>query len=327
MLLKFALILGVDFMENITFDGICPKNLLSGLNGASATAGHVSQSANEEDGKRKTRFTGSLTTNKEEEEENSLLSSSDDQLDGNVCGRVRRSDPAADNSSMSATRSTSSSSTSSSRCNGKNGCGSSHRELSGTESENHNLPVHNRHPCAVIHEQHVVASDHRKGSASQVTAPEAGGCDSHQQQQQSCTCCCHLHRDGQSYWNSDPDAYQYQTGAFAHFSVTSMHPATASAYTDYDSMLKRLHGFQFDVILGADGRRNTLSDHFPRKEFRGRLAIAITANFVNTHTLTEAQIPEISGISFIYNQQLFRYVTSGICSTMIQSLSQEEVAA
>ena len=38
--------------------------------------------------------------------------------------------------------------------------------------------------------------------------------------------------------------------------------------------------FEFDVLIGADGKRNTLKG-FKRKEFRGKLAIAITANFLN----------------------------------------------
>ena len=38
--------------------------------------------------------------------------------------------------------------------------------------------------------------------------------------------------------------------------------------------------YEFDVLIGADGKRNTLKG-FKRKEFRGKLAIAITANFIN----------------------------------------------
>ncbi|CAB1322957.1 unnamed protein product [Coregonus sp. 'balchen'] len=51
---------------------------------------------------------------------------------------------------------------------------------------------------------------------------------------------------------------------------------------------------EFDVIIGADGRRNTLAG-FRRKEFRGKLAIAITANFINRNTTAEAKVEEISG--------------------------------
>ncbi|XP_037622097.1 protein-methionine sulfoxide oxidase mical2b isoform X12 [Sebastes umbrosus] len=62
--------------------------------------------------------------------------------------------------------------------------------------------------------------------------------------------------------------------------------------------------FDFDVVIGADGRKNTL-DGFGRKEFRGKLAIAITANFVNRNTTAEARVEEISGVAFIFNQKFF----------------------
>ncbi|XP_056383918.1 F-actin-monooxygenase MICAL2 isoform X2 [Hyla sarda] len=66
-----------------------------------------------------------------------------------------------------------------------------------------------------------------------------------------------------------------------------------------------LSGYEFDVIIGADGRRNTLAG-FKRKEFRGKLAIAITANFVNRNTTAEAKVEEISGVAFIFNQKFFQ---------------------
>ncbi|XP_010879231.2 F-actin-monooxygenase MICAL2 isoform X2 [Esox lucius] len=65
-----------------------------------------------------------------------------------------------------------------------------------------------------------------------------------------------------------------------------------------------LADFEFDVVVGADGRRNTL-EGFKRKEFRGKLAIAITANFVNRNTTAEAKVEEISGVAFIFNQKFF----------------------
>ncbi|XP_053318435.1 F-actin-monooxygenase MICAL3 isoform X15 [Spea bombifrons] len=63
--------------------------------------------------------------------------------------------------------------------------------------------------------------------------------------------------------------------------------------------------YDFDVIIGADGRRNTLAG-FRRKEFRGKLAIAITANFINRHTTADAKVEEISGVAFIFNQKFFQ---------------------
>ncbi|KAM6464751.1 F-actin-monooxygenase MICAL2 isoform 4-T5 [Liasis olivaceus] len=66
-----------------------------------------------------------------------------------------------------------------------------------------------------------------------------------------------------------------------------------------------LSEFEFDVIIGADGRRNSL-EGFKRKEFRGKLAIAITANFINKNTTAEAKVEEISGVAFIFNQKFFQ---------------------
>jgi hypothetical protein len=53
---------------------------------------------------------------------------------------------------------------------------------------------------------------------------------------------------------------------------------------------------------------------FKRKEFRGKLAIAVTANFINRHTEAEARVEEISGVAFIFNQKFFKdlYEATGI---------------
>ncbi|KAI4880300.1 hypothetical protein NFI96_031726, partial [Prochilodus magdalenae] len=115
---------------------------------------------------------------------------------------------------------------------------------------------------------------------------------------------------------------------------------------------------QFQVVIGADGRRNTLPvpapsaddcttqddcngvvtrsgsgssgdafvlvemtnvwrhvvstkmSGFHRKEFRGKLAIAITANFINRNTTAEAKVEEISGVAFIFNQRFFQELRS-----------------
>ena len=45
---------------------------------------------------------------------------------------------------------------------------------------------------------------------------------------------------------------------------------------------------------------------FARNEFRGKLAIGITANFINRQTQEENKVPEISGVTFIFNQKFFR---------------------
>lgn len=67
------------------------------------------------------------------------------------------------------------------------------------------------------------------------------------------------------------------------------------------------------MLIGADGKRNTL-EGFKRKEFRGKLAIAITANFINKRTEAEARVEEISGVAFIFNQKFFKelYQETGI---------------
>ncbi len=67
--------------------------------------------------------------------------------------------------------------------------------------------------------------------------------------------------------------------------------------------------FDFDILIGADGKRNTLGG-FKRKEFRGKLAIAITANFINRNSNAEARVEEISGVAFIFNQKFFRDLNS-----------------
>ncbi|XP_064796065.1 protein-methionine sulfoxide oxidase mical3a-like isoform X1 [Oncorhynchus masou masou] len=74
-----------------------------------------------------------------------------------------------------------------------------------------------------------------------------------------------------------------------------------------------INQLQCDVVIGADGRRNTLPG-FRRKEFRGKLAIAITANFMNRNTTAEAKVEEISGVAFIFNQRFFQELrdTTGV---------------
>ena len=63
--------------------------------------------------------------------------------------------------------------------------------------------------------------------------------------------------------------------------------------------------FDFEVIVGTDGRRSSLPG-FEKRELRGKLALAITANFTNYGTREEAACSEISGVAFIFNQQFFK---------------------
>lgn len=67
--------------------------------------------------------------------------------------------------------------------------------------------------------------------------------------------------------------------------------------------------FQFDVFVSAGGG-SYLPEGFKRKELRGKLAIGITANFVNRNTAAEAQVEEISGVARIYNQKFFQELHS-----------------
>ncbi|RNA17229.1 hypothetical protein BpHYR1_005157, partial [Brachionus plicatilis] len=60
----------------------------------------------------------------------------------------------------------------------------------------------------------------------------------------------------------------------------------------------------FDAVVGADGRRNSLPG-FLRREFRGRLAIGITVNFVNYNTPDEQKVAERGGVAFIFDQKFF----------------------
>ncbi|XP_050390831.1 F-actin-monooxygenase MICAL3 [Patella vulgata] len=62
--------------------------------------------------------------------------------------------------------------------------------------------------------------------------------------------------------------------------------------------------YEFNTVIGADGKRYGLKG-FKRKEFRGKLAIAITANFVNKRTKCDALVPEICGLSYLYDQAFF----------------------
>ena len=73
----------------------------------------------------------------------------------------------------------------------------------------------------------------------------------------------------------------------------------------FDPPSHPLNKFDFDIIVGADGRRSALKG-FKGKEFRGKLAIGITVNFMNRNTKEEARVEEISGVAFIFNQQFFQ---------------------
>ena len=62
--------------------------------------------------------------------------------------------------------------------------------------------------------------------------------------------------------------------------------------------------YNYDMILAADGKQNSLPG-FRTKEFRAKLALAITVNFVNHNTKQESSVPEISGVAYVYRQDFF----------------------
>lgn len=60
----------------------------------------------------------------------------------------------------------------------------------------------------------------------------------------------------------------------------------------------------YNAIIAADGKQKSLPGfHF--NQFRAQLALAITVNFVNRNTQQENTTDEISGVSFVYNQEFF----------------------
>uniref|UniRef100_H0V032 [F-actin]-monooxygenase MICAL1 n=1 Tax=Cavia porcellus TaxID=10141 RepID=H0V032_CAVPO len=67
----------------------------------------------------------------------------------------------------------------------------------------------------------------------------------------------------------------------------------------------QLANYEFDVLISAAGSK-FVPEGFTVREMRGKLAIGITANFVNRRTAEETQVPEISGVARIYNQKFFQ---------------------
>eukprot|EP00061_Rhincodon_typus_P017587 g46345.t1 len=63
--------------------------------------------------------------------------------------------------------------------------------------------------------------------------------------------------------------------------------------------------YEFDVFVSAGGGKY-VPEGFKKKEMRGKLAIGITANFVNHNTTAEAKVEEISGVAYLYNQKFFQ---------------------
>ncbi|XP_071174859.1 F-actin-monooxygenase mical1-like isoform X1 [Mytilus edulis] len=77
--------------------------------------------------------------------------------------------------------------------------------------------------------------------------------------------------------------------------------------------------FVFEVLVAATGARDALCEYelrfengtvtkqgFERKEYRGKLSIAITANFVNSNTTSDRKAKEIGGVARHFHQKLFK---------------------
>ena len=65
-----------------------------------------------------------------------------------------------------------------------------------------------------------------------------------------------------------------------------------------------ISSIDFDVVFAADGKKDSLPG-FRIKEFRAKLALAITVNYVNHNTQQENSVPEIGGVAFVYRQDFF----------------------
>lgn len=61
----------------------------------------------------------------------------------------------------------------------------------------------------------------------------------------------------------------------------------------------------YDAVLSADGKQGSLSG-FPSKQFRAKLAIAITANFIRQRTKEDAAVNEVGGLTYMYDQAFFK---------------------
>jgi hypothetical protein len=68
--------------------------------------------------------------------------------------------------------------------------------------------------------------------------------------------------------------------------------------TEFVKLSNLIYSTKYNYLIVISG--------FKRKEFRGKLAIGITANFINWNTHEEARVEEISGVAFIFNQKFFK---------------------
>ena len=62
-----------------------------------------------------------------------------------------------------------------------------------------------------------------------------------------------------------------------------------------------ISNYEFKFLVVASGK-NVAIDCFDRRSLDAKLAIAVTANFVNSHTAEEAEVRQISGIAKQFHQ-------------------------
>lgn len=66
-----------------------------------------------------------------------------------------------------------------------------------------------------------------------------------------------------------------------------------------------LANYEFKFLVVASGKRVAI-EGFDRRSLDAKLAIAVTANFVNNHSEEEAEVRQISGIAKHFHQQFFK---------------------
>ena len=62
-----------------------------------------------------------------------------------------------------------------------------------------------------------------------------------------------------------------------------------------------LNQYEFKFLVVASGK-NVPIEGFDRRSLDAKLAIAVTANFVNSHTAEEAEVRQISGVAKQFHQ-------------------------
>lgn len=233
ILLKVALIIGCEFIENIAFEEICPKSLFDNQtdnkeNKISSTCNCSTTSFNESDKVLPQPTTKRKLNSSKESAKNDDSNMYLDEYLAKESGGSSHSRPDE-------------------KCS--NSSGEEDSEIDSDTSSND-----------MGEENKTLNPDDEEGVKEKKSQESV----KLKNVKENCNCCCHLHvnDDRIRYWLQGK---RNMVGAYAHFSLTSSNPATSSANVNYEYLLKKLHKFPFNILIGADGRRNTLNDNFPRK--------------------------------------------------------------